>query len=109
MQLQEKYRPDRLSDVVGQSKAVALIERLAAADDLAGEAYWIAGPTGIGKTTIARIIAGLVASDKWMIDESDASSFTIGRVRDIESSWQSFGSGNGGPMRTDSDHVSGFA
>lgn len=96
MQITEKYRPDRLSDVVGQDRAVRTIERLHKGGELAGEAYWISGPTGIGKTTLARIIAGMVASEAWMIEETDASEYTLCRLRDIAQAWQSFGMGNGG-------------
>ena len=54
MNLAEKYRPAMLADVVGQDKAVARVEL---ARKLGKRCYWIAGPTGSGKTTIARIIA----------------------------------------------------
>lgn len=52
----EKYRPASLSDVVGQSEAVAKVRRIL--DRGTGCArVWLSGATGVGKTTLARIIA----------------------------------------------------
>jgi len=59
--LYERYRPRNLDEVVGQPKAVRKI-RLLAERGLGGHAYWVCGPSGTGKTTLARIIAGFVAN-----------------------------------------------
>ncbi len=61
--LHEQYRPSQWSEVVGQDKALALIDRLRRRGGLAGDAYWISGQTGTGKTTIAQLIAGEVADE----------------------------------------------
>jgi DNA polymerase III gamma/tau subunit len=82
MQLHEQYRPRSWSEVVGQDKILAKIERLRKRG-LAGRSYWIAGQSGTGKTTIARLIAAEVAQD-WATEEIDGSKLTIAKVDEIE-------------------------
>lgn len=69
MQLYEQYRPRSWSEVIGQDKTLALIDRLRKRG-LAGRTYWVTGQSGTGKTTIARLIAAEVADD-WSIIEYD--------------------------------------
>ena len=64
MQLCEQYRPSTWSDVIGQEKALAKLDALRRRG-LAGRSYWITGPSGTGKTTIARLISQEVATD-WL-------------------------------------------
>lgn len=71
MNLAEKYRPRTLEDVVGQPKAVETVRALIARDAIGGNAFWITGATGTGKTTLARIIAASIA-DEWGTVEFDA-------------------------------------
>lgn len=71
----EKYRPRRWEDVVGQRKCVETLKRLRDRNALGGRAYWFAGPSGTGKTTIARLLAAEVA-DSLGIEELDAGSIT---------------------------------
>ena len=82
MQLHEEYRPRQWSEVVGQDKALAKINRLRQRG-LAGRAYWISGQSGTGKTTIARLIAAEVASE-WCTEEVDATDLSAARVRELE-------------------------
>lgn len=77
--LYEKYRPRDWAAVVGQPKAIAMLERLESVGKLGGKAYWIAGKSGIGKTTIARIIASKLADD-YNVIEIDAGEVTLSRV-----------------------------
>ena len=79
MSLPEKYRPMTLDDMVGQREAVALLKRI----NPTGKAFLIAGATGSGKTTAARIIAGMVA-ESWHIEELDAQDCSIECLRGIE-------------------------
>jgi len=64
MNLAEKYRPRKLADVVGQPKAVGILNRIPPQ----GRAFYLMGQSGTGKTTIARILANQVA-DKLYIRE----------------------------------------
>lgn len=81
--LTEKYRPRFWSDVAGQEKVIGRIKALASRSGLAGRAYWLSGQSGTGKTTIARLIAGDVASE-WDIEEVDAAALTVATLRDLE-------------------------
>ena len=69
--LYEQYRPRKWSEVVGQDKVVAIIERLRPRG-LGGRAYWISGKSGQGKTTIGRLIAREVAQSDACIHEPRA-------------------------------------
>lgn len=62
MNLAEKYRPRAWSDVVGQPKAIAVIESMRRRG-LPGRAIWIAGKSGTGKTTIAELLAAEIAHE----------------------------------------------
>jgi DNA polymerase-3 subunit gamma/tau len=56
MSLYNKYRPKLFTDVQGQEHVVTTLEKAAASGKLA-HAYLFAGSRGIGKTTIARLLA----------------------------------------------------
>ena len=57
--LARKYRPKKLSDLVGQDEIKLIIEGAIRQNRLA-HAYLFSGTRGIGKTTIARIISKIV-------------------------------------------------
>lgn len=92
--LYEQYRPASWSEVIGQDKAVKRI-RFVAKRGVGGRAWWIAGQTGTGKTTIARILAAEIASD-WDIQEIDASVLTPAALQQIEHSMRLYAMGKGG-------------
>ena len=81
--LYERFRPRAWGDVVGQDKVVERLKQLGARSGLAGRAYWLAGGSGTGKTTIARLIAAQVA-EEMNVEEIDASEATPARLKDIE-------------------------
>jgi len=81
MRLSEAYRPRQWSEVVGQAKAIETIDRLRKRG-LSGRAYFMAGPTGTGKTTLARLIAAEVADDHGTT-EIDGSEVTADTLREI--------------------------
>jgi replication-associated recombination protein RarA len=83
MQLHEQYRPTDLDDVIGQDKAVKTLKTIGRRG-WAGKALWITGKSGTGKTTLARIVAHLAASD-YAMAEIDGQDCSIGFVRDWES------------------------
>lgn len=82
MQFTEKYRPQCWEEVVGQEKVVGRIRALATRG-LTGRAYWLSGASGVGKTSIARLIAREVA-DEFMTIEVDATALTVAALRDLE-------------------------
>ena len=82
MNLADKYRPRNLEDVAGQATAVTQIRRLMARS-WGGRAYWLTGSSGVGKTTIARIIAAHGA-DELGINEIDATRLTPAALAEIE-------------------------
>lgn len=86
--LHEQWRPTALSDVIGQPRAVALIQRLIDRGELSGQAYWITGSRGTGKTTLARIIASLVATD-YATESDDSKEYTRARITEISKGWWS--------------------
>lgn len=73
MRLYEQFRPKTLDEVVGQPKAVAICKSLIQRKALGGQALWISGASGTGKTTLARILAREVGGTKLTITEYDAS------------------------------------
>lgn len=87
--LTEKYRPKSFEEVIGQERAIKSLKRL---DTLSGRAYWIAGPSGTGKTTIARIIAVEIA-DKINVIELDATALTLSELGGIEDNCRYYGFG----------------
>ena len=95
MQLYEKYRPTTLDDVLGQAKAVKIIQRLIQGG-ISGRAFWIAGSSGTGKTTLARIIADSIA-DSWFTTEFDsADSLSVSAIDNIERDMHYYATGKGG-------------
>lgn len=82
MRLYEQYRPRQWSEVIGQDRILKRIDAIRKRG-LGGRAFWIAGPTGTGKTTIARLLAAEVADD-WAADEIDGSKCTSTKVDEIE-------------------------
>ena len=54
--LTAKYRPQRFADVAGQDALKAVLSR-AAKEDRVAPAYLFSGTRGVGKTTLARILA----------------------------------------------------
>ncbi|MCD6364476.1 MAG: AAA family ATPase [Planctomycetes bacterium] len=86
MQLTEKYRPQRLSQIVGQDKAVATIRRLIGRKGWDRDALWIEGPTGTGKTAMARAVANELGCDQWTVEEIDGQKCSVDCVRNIGNS-----------------------
>lgn len=94
--LYEKYRPVKFAEVIGQREAVKQI-RTVLKRGWGGRAYWIAGDSGLGKSTLAKIIARLGASD-FFIEEYDSPMELMRKETQnhIEQSIHLYGGGKGG-------------
>lgn len=91
----ERVRPRALAEVLGQPKAVKVVERIIA-QGVGGRAIWISGPSGAGKTTLARIIAGSIA-DALSTDEYDcADELSVKELREIDARIRYYGTGEKG-------------
>lgn len=93
MQLFKQYRPKTLSEVAGHLQQIETIKRLGKATGLAGRAFWLVGASGIGKTTLAGIVAADVA-DALNVIEIDASDATPARLDDVERDCRSLAIGD---------------
>ncbi len=82
--LYRKYRPSSLEELVGQSDAVKLISEQIKNSNLS-HAYLFSGPRGVGKTSLARIIATTIGCDPvFDITEIDAASHNkVDDVREL--------------------------
>jgi len=93
----EKYRPACFAEVVGQPKAVAALQAIEAKyGGFGGLAFWITGPTGTGKTTLAEIVASTLADD-WLIERFDSGNdVNADALERITRCMGMYGSGKGG-------------
>src|SRR5262249_48227960 len=82
----EQYRPKTWADVAGQDAAVRAI-RTVLERGWGGRAWWLVGPSGTGKTTLAKLIAAEGASD-FTTEEHEAGSLTPAKVRELERQYQ---------------------
>ncbi len=88
MNLPEKHRPRQWSEVVGQDKVVGALQELRDTSGLGGNAFWLSGKSGTGKTTIARLIAQEVADHPLCITEIDADDLTAEFISEIKGNMQ---------------------
>lgn len=95
MNLYEQYRPRAFDHVLGQDKAVrqirAVLER-----GWGGRCYWIAGASGTGKTTLAKIIASQGADDFYVSEYDSADKVSVATVEQISENMCYSAPGKGG-------------
>ncbi len=90
----EKYRPKAWNEVIGQDAALRTIEILRRRG-LGGRAFWISGPSGVGKTTIARLLAREIA-EEFFVTEIDAQQLTTPLLRQMRETMRLCAWGRGG-------------
>jgi len=85
VELTEKHRPKTFEEVIGQELAVKKIQTKAR-NGYGGLRYWIAGKSGQGKTSLARIMASLFGG---MVTEYDsADQFTKSEFNQLSQSFR---------------------
>jgi DNA polymerase-3 subunit gamma/tau len=90
----QKYRPKTFNEFVGQPDALAQVRRILSSG-WGGRSWWISGPSGTGKTSLAYLIAREGAED-WFVEEIDASDLTPQRLKEIEQTMHLTAMGKGG-------------
>src|SRR2546423_1556303 len=84
MQLYEKHRPRTLNDVAGHQDVVASLKAVTSRPDWDRDVFWIQGDSGLGKTTLAQILANRVCSDSFDVEEIDGVNCTVDAVRELQ-------------------------
>lgn len=79
----EKHRPKSFADVIGQEKAIRLLELHRSRGGFLSRAYWLSGQSGTGKTTLARLIAQESCGSEHDVTEIDASELTPATAREL--------------------------
>lgn len=75
-QLYEQYRPKSFDEVIGQDAAINKVKRTLSRE-WGGRAWWISGASGVGKTTLARIIAREGPDGTHVIEYNSAHEITV--------------------------------
>lgn len=83
--LPAKYRPKKFKDVVGQEVACRTLHDLISHNT---QAYLFTGPSGTGKTTLARITASLLGCDGTLMEIDGATYTGIDAMRRVQEAVQ---------------------
>jgi DNA polymerase-3 subunit gamma/tau len=89
-----KYRPENWDEFVGNEEAIHALKRVLATASARPHAYLFTGPSGIGKTTAARIVAKHFQADVQEIDA--ASNSGVDAMRSLVEFSQYMGMGGTG-------------
>lgn len=83
MFLHRKYKPQAWADVVGLRSQVSVIRRMIDGDDFDGGAFLFTGPSGVGKSTVARRVVEQLVSSETRIDWLEGDRCTEARVQKL--------------------------
>ena len=78
-----KYRPHDFTHFVGHEKTKNVIQLMTRRGTRGGKAFFVSGPSGIGKTTLSYLIAAEIC-DNENFEEFDAGQFTPKDIDDLE-------------------------
>jgi len=95
MKLYERYRPADIDGIIGHERAKKAFA-FTLKNGWGGKSFWITGPSGTGKTTLARAIAKVGADDFYTEEFDSAEALMMDDVRRIESTMCMYGGGKGG-------------
>jgi replication-associated recombination protein RarA len=84
MELYKRYRPTSWSEFIGNEKEVGKIRWLVEREGFDGGAIWINGPSGVGKTTLAYLIANAVGCHPDSVIEIDGDECNTDRVHKLK-------------------------
>jgi replication-associated recombination protein RarA len=87
-----KYRPSTLDEFIGNTAIISRLKVMAGRGGYGGRAFWIAGASGTGKTTLAYIIAQALADDMNIL-ELDAATLSASAIQTAEQDSRLFGMG----------------
>ena len=77
-----KYRPDNLDDIVGQRHVVASVKWLLDSGSIP-HSWLLSGPSGVGKTTLARILAAELGCGDAVVEVDAASYGNVDYIRNL--------------------------
>lgn len=101
------YRPNTFKDVLGQDAACKALE--GALEKKRAQCFVLTGPSGVGKTTLARIAAQVAGCAKADIIEADAATYSgIDKMREINTVMQ-YRAVGGGPRVAIIDEAHGLS
>lgn len=93
MRFSDRFEPAELAEFAGQTEALRQLDFIRRVSGLAGHCFWIVGPSGMGKTTLAKLIAREVA-DEMNIRCYDAMTLRAEKVVEIGQSLSHYGLGS---------------
>ena len=93
--LDVEYAPTSYDQVAGQDSVLTKLVALRKRNSLGRRFFWIAGSSGTGKTTIARLLANEIAPGDYAIEELQAHGLTAAKIRDLARARQTAPLGGG--------------